>query len=230
MKAPVILIVDDEKNIRETVMRALETSAERIELAENADRALAILAEQEIDVMFLDLKLPDSNGLEVLRTVHLSQPDLIVIIMTAYGDVEAAVEAMRLGAMDFLRKPFSPDTLRNCLSAALAVKARSSDPADIAQLLESARESIRAGSMLAAEEQLRAALAADPKNAATYNLFGAVRELSGETLEAQMYYRVAGTINVRYQPARANLERIAQWPRSGEIDFGEGDAAHASHE
>jgi DNA-binding NtrC family response regulator len=230
MNAPVILIVDDEKNIRETIGRALETSARSIEYAATAESALAVLAEKEIDVVFLDLKLPDRDGLEVLRTAHLAHPDLIIIIMTAYGDVESAVEAMKFGAWDFLRKPFSPDALRQSLRAALAAKARSADPIDSAQHLDRARESILTGSIPVAEEELRAALATDPMSAAAYNLLGAIREIDGRTMDAQVFYRVASVIDIRYKPARANLDRIASWPRTGNIDFGTEGVGHASHD
>jgi DNA-binding NtrC family response regulator len=230
MNAPVILIVDDEKNIRGTVRRALESSAQRIEEAENADRAFAVLAEHPIDVVFLDLKLPDSNGLDVLRTVHATKPDIFIIVMTAFADTESAVEAMRYGAWDFLRKPFSPDVLRKSLASACTAKARSIDPIDLAQRLESARMSITAGALQAAEEQIRAALAADPMCAAAYNLLGVVREKHGLPIDAQIFYRVATIINIRYQPARSNLDRIGQWPRSGAIDLGEGDGIYASNE
>ncbi len=230
MDAPVILIVDDEKNIRETVRHALESSALRIEEAENADRAFAVLADRAIDVVFLDLKLPDRSGLDVLRTVHATKPDMFVIVMTAYADTESAVEAMRYGAWDFLRKPFSPDVLRKSVASAWAAKARSSDPIDLAQRLESARLSIITGALQAAEELVRAALAADPMSAAAYNLLGVIREKGGVPIDAQIFYRVATIINIRYQPARSNLDRIGQWPRSGAIDLGEGDGTHASHE
>ncbi|MFZ1730666.1 MAG: response regulator [Bacteroidota bacterium] len=230
MNAPVILIVDDEKNIRETIGRALETSAQRIEYAATAESALAVLAEKGIDVVFLDLKLPDRNGMEVLRTAHLAHPDLIIIIMTAYGDVESAVEAMKFGAWDFLRKPFSPDALRQSLRAALTAKAQRADPIDSAQHLDRARAFIRTVSLLAAEEELRAALANDPMNAEAYNLLGAIREIDGETMDAQVFYRIASVVDIQYLPARANLDRIASWPRTGAIDFGTEGADHVSHD
>jgi DNA-binding NtrC family response regulator len=230
MKAPVVLIVDDEKNIRETVASALEESSKRIEQAATAEHALALLAEQDFDVVFLDLKLPDRSGLEVLRTMHLAHPELFIIIMTAYGDIETAVEAMKNGAWDFLRKPFSPAALRRSLASALAARKRRSDPHDVAVHLERARASISTGALSAAEEELRAALAVDPMNAAAYNLLGAIRETDGETVDAQVFYRIATTIDIRYKPARANLDRISSWPLNGSIDFGTGGTDHASQE
>lgn len=230
MNAPAILIVDDERNIRETVASALEGSSHRIEQAATAERALALLAEQDFDVVFLDLKLPDRSGLEVLRTLQLSHPDVMVIVMTAYGDVETAVEAMRYGAMDFLRKPFSPTALRQSLNAAIAQRSRAVDRVDLDQRLRRARDSIVIGSLPSAEAELRAAIAMDPLNAAAYNLFGIIRELDGKMLDAQLCYRLATTIDRRYAPARANLDRIASWPQTGSIDFGTGEQRHASHD
>ncbi|MFA6234932.1 MAG: hypothetical protein WC824_12240, partial [Bacteroidota bacterium] len=90
--------------------------------------------------------------------------------------------------------------------------------------------SIRTGSLAAAEEELRATLAAEPMNAPAYNLLGAIRELGGQAMDAQVFYRIAAIIDVQYKPARANLDRIANWPRTGTIDFGTGVTDHASHE
>lgn len=229
MEAPVILIVDDEKNIRETVAQALAPAARRIVQAMDAQAALAALAEEDIDVLFLDLRLPDRSGMDVLRTVQLAHPDIVVIVMTAYGDVETAVEAMRFGAMDFLRKPFSPTVLRQSLAAAMATRARVADHMGLAHLLEGARESIRVRALPAAEEQLRAALATAPMNAAVFNLLGVVRELDNRSLDAQIFYRLATTVDMHYEPARANLDRLATWPHTGSIELGTGGSDNASH-
>ena len=113
MSNPNVLIVDDEKNIRLTLSSTLEAFNIASDTARSGKEALQKLAEKSFQLMLLDLKLPDMDGLEVLRLVTDKYPDLKVIIMTAYGSIEAAVEAMKTGALDFLQKPLEPNVVHN---------------------------------------------------------------------------------------------------------------------
>lgn len=101
-----ILIVDDEPNMRWVLGRALEQAGYVAHSAENGEAATGLLARVPIDLVLLDLKLRGEDGLAILRRLRERQPDLVVLILTAYGTVPTAVEAMQLGAADFLRKPF----------------------------------------------------------------------------------------------------------------------------
>ena len=113
MSTPNVLIVDDERNIRLTLSATLEAFSIASDTAGSGNQALQKLAEKSFQLMLLDLKLPDLDGLEVLRLVTDKYPDLKVIIMTAYGSIEAAVEAMKTGALDFLQKPLEPNVVHN---------------------------------------------------------------------------------------------------------------------
>lgn len=112
MKSDRVLLVDDERNIRLTLTRALEDMGLEVETAASGEEALARLRERRYGLMLLDLKLPGIDGLEVLRRMRAldSRPD--VVVFTAHGTIETAVDAMKYGATDFIRKPFSPAELR----------------------------------------------------------------------------------------------------------------------
>ncbi len=114
-----LLVVDDERLIRWSLEQTLEKLGYDVETAEDGARAVAAVREESPDLLLLDLKLPDTDGIQVLRQVKESHPDIQVIIMTAYADVATAVEAMRLGAYDYIAKPIDFDslgvTLRNAL-------------------------------------------------------------------------------------------------------------------
>ena len=107
-----ILIVDDEKNIRLTLSTSLETLGLETDSAEDGREALAKLRDKEFGVVLLDLRMPGLNGMDVLRQAIKSRPDIRVIILSAYGTIDLAVEAMKLGAVDFIPKPFAPEEIR----------------------------------------------------------------------------------------------------------------------
>ena len=115
---PVILVVDDEKNTREGLARALRGDYEVAE-AENGLRALEWLETQAADVVLSDLRMPGLDGMALLARLLARDPRPVVILLTAYGNIETAVEAMRRGAYDFLAKPVNLDRLELLLKRAL---------------------------------------------------------------------------------------------------------------
>ncbi|MEW5806835.1 MAG: response regulator, partial [Acidobacteriota bacterium] len=106
-----ILIVDDEKIIRMTLKERLQKEGYQVLEAEKGEQALSFLGEEGIDLILLDYRLPDLNGIEILKRVILSYPDTMTIMMTAYSSISNAVEAIKLGAHDYINKPFSHDDL-----------------------------------------------------------------------------------------------------------------------
>jgi DNA-binding response OmpR family regulator len=116
-----VLIVDDEENIRELTRLALETAGYEAGEAASGLEAFAIIGSDESwDAVLLDQKMPGMVGTDVLRRLKVMLPAARIIMMTAYASVELAIEAMKLGATDFVRKPMTPEILRNALTAALA--------------------------------------------------------------------------------------------------------------
>ena len=118
---PVVLVVDDERNTREGLGRALRGDYEVV-LAESAAAALEALERQPVDVMLSDVRMPGGDGLSLLRETRSRHPATICILLTAYGSVETAVEAMKLGAQDFLTKPVNLDQLDLVLARALRAR------------------------------------------------------------------------------------------------------------
>src|SRR5262249_4902399 len=107
-----VLVIDDERNIRTTLRVCLEGAATRVVDASTAQAAKMAVARQSFDLAFLDLRLGDSNGLTLIPALLASSPLIDIVVVTAYGTVENAVEAIQLGARDVLQKPFTPDQIR----------------------------------------------------------------------------------------------------------------------
>jgi len=107
-----ILIIDDEKNIREGLAESLNEKDYKVYQAKSSREALSYLNKNSFDIALTDLKMPETDGIEFLKIVKEKQPDIDVIIMTAYGTVETAVEALKKGAYDYLTKPIDIKNLR----------------------------------------------------------------------------------------------------------------------
>ncbi|RMF16040.1 MAG: sigma-54-dependent Fis family transcriptional regulator [Candidatus Dadabacteria bacterium] len=105
--APGILIVDDERSMRETLEIAFSDKPWSIATAASAEEAQRIVDRESIDVVLTDLRLPGVSGIDLLRLLRQADPDIQVILMTAFGEADTAVEAMKLGAYDYVQKPFN---------------------------------------------------------------------------------------------------------------------------
>ncbi len=106
-----VLVVDDQKNMRATTAMVLRQAGHVVEEAEDGAAAILRVQQEAYDVVLTDLRMPSVDGMEVLRGVQRSAPETQVIVMTAYGTIESAVEAIRRGAYDFLAKPFKENEL-----------------------------------------------------------------------------------------------------------------------
>jgi len=101
-----ILIVDDEKQFTEELSGFFQDSDYESFEANTADEGRKILKNNDIDLLILDVRLPGANGLDILKEVKIQYPDMEVIIISAHGDMDTVIKAMRLGAFDYMRKPF----------------------------------------------------------------------------------------------------------------------------
>jgi FixJ family two-component response regulator len=222
MEKKPILIVDDEKNIRLTMSRSLEPLGMPVRTAVNGEEALRQLREEQAGLVFLDLKMPGIDGMEVLRRIKEQWPTMRVIIVTAHGTIASAVEAMKLGAVDFLQKPFSPGEIRELATQVLEREAlQEESAADYRTLIALTKRHISDRKFDLARASARKAIAIDPGQPEIYNLLGALLDIQGDWLAAQKFYRAALDIDPTYKPAWANLDRTTSYRRvGGTIDLG----------
>jgi DNA-binding NtrC family response regulator len=116
---PFVLVIDDEESMRDSCSQIIVKTGCRVEAAEDGASGLEKVRGLKPDAILLDLKMPGMSGFEVLDQVQLIDPQIVTIVITGYATVDAAVEAMKKGAYDFLPKPFTPDELRLILARAL---------------------------------------------------------------------------------------------------------------
>ena len=114
-----VLVADDELNIREALADRLQALGCQVTTADDGTRALERIRQDEPDVVLLDLQMPQMDGMEVLRRLVAEGLDPTVVVITAYGSIERAVEAIKAGAYDFIPKPFEPDHIRAVVTKAL---------------------------------------------------------------------------------------------------------------
>ncbi len=118
-----ILVIDDEASLRQTLARILQRAGYEVTTAESGELALSLVANTAFDLVYMDLRMPGMAGLEVLKLIHASHPSLPVVLFTAQPDLKSAVEALRLGATDYLLKPLQPQVLIERTEAILARQA-----------------------------------------------------------------------------------------------------------
>jgi DNA-binding NtrC family response regulator len=116
-----VLIVEDEDKLRRVIQLHLSSAGFEVDTAASAEHALPLV--DQADVILTDLRLPGASGMQLMKEVQARGAEAAIVMMTAHGNVEAAVEAMKLGASDFLEKPFSLEHLTTILNKALAVRA-----------------------------------------------------------------------------------------------------------
>jgi DNA-binding response OmpR family regulator len=208
MKVSKILIVDDEKNIRMTISQALTDMDVETDTAINGEEALAKLKDKDFGLVLLDLRMPGMDGMEVLAKLRKERPDIRIVIITAHGTIDSAVDAMRLGAVDFIQKPFSPKEIRNMVSK--IIKRETLDIVkshDYESFIELAKGCVAERHFDAAAEHVKKAISIDSSRPEAFNFLGALYDVQGNKLEAQKNYRAALSLDPTYKPAQNNLSR-----------------------
>jgi CheY-like chemotaxis protein len=134
-----ILIVDDEPHIRTVMRMTLEGDYEVSDASSGEEALESMTSPSKWDLVLLDERMPGIDGLETLHQLRVRDPQAVVIMVTAYASIELAVQAMKLGATDFVRKPMSPETLRGAVKAALGKARHEWPPAPAAPAVEGPR-------------------------------------------------------------------------------------------
>ena len=137
-----LMVVDDEKGIREALVQVFEYDGHQVRAAEDGPDALLTAESFHPDVIFLDVKMPGMDGLDVLARLHTECPGALVVMISGHGTLETAIEATRAGAYDFLEKPLDTDRLLVTLGRALELKGLTDSIADLKSQVESRYEII----------------------------------------------------------------------------------------
>ncbi len=202
-----ILVVDDERNIRRNLSMVLETAGYQVEGASDGEEALAKCREQRYDIAFVDLQMPKMGGLELTRYLRGLSSKTAVVILTAYGSVSTAVEAMKLGAVDFLEKPFDPKIIR-LLTEEILLRQRLGARGSVEDLLHLADLARKRKDHIEARAYLKTAMLHDPGRPEPYYWLGYLCEAEGDSRQAVHYYYMACDVYHTYQPARDALTRL----------------------
>src|ERR1700674_2440281 len=117
-----VLIVDDEPNLRKILSAQLSRDGYDVLSAEDGEQGLALLREHHIDLVITDLKMPKVDGMQLLREALREDPELPIVMITAHGTIDTAVEALKTGAFDYLTKPFDKDEVRQIVAKALKTR------------------------------------------------------------------------------------------------------------
>jgi len=121
-----ILVMDDEPSVSKGLQMILNEAGYDVDVALNGGSALDTFNQQDIDLLIADLRLPDMDGMEVIRQVKERRPDTGIVVITGYSSVNSAQEAIKLGASDYLSKPFSDDEIKKAVGSALQAKPEAS--------------------------------------------------------------------------------------------------------
>jgi DNA-binding NtrC family response regulator len=236
---PHVLIVDDEPNVRLMFRTALQSADYSLSVAAEGESALRALERTPTDLVLLDLHMPGMDGMEVLRRLRESGNDVPVVIVTAHGSVPNAVAAMKLGAIDFLAKPLSPDALRQVVAEVLrrhsagrgsAGVRREPEPItaewQFTSNLTRAKRALNRRAFDEAEVFLKQAVALKDGSPEAHNLMGVLHELRNEHDASYRSYRAALKADRQYEPAKHNMQRYYERFTFGRsevpVDTGEG--------
>ncbi len=225
-----ILIIDDEAEMRKVLKDALKTGNYLIDTADDSRTGLKKVEEQEYDLILLDLKLPGIEGIEMLEKIREENIMTPVLIITGYGSIESNVKAMKLGAVDYLRKPCEPGEIKEQVTEILARKdIEDFDETDYITLIQKAQEAIKERKFDLAHSFLKRSIIMAEDHAEPFNLLGVIAEMTGDKEKAMKMYRASLDIDPAYEPAQDNIERASQFnDRSEEANLGDDDSSKNS--
>jgi DNA-binding NtrC family response regulator len=205
-----VIVVDDERNMRNNLGMVLETEGYKVDTVSNGDDAVLRVKEGRYDIAFVDIQMPKMDGLQLLRYLRGLRPGMPVVMSTAYGTVSRAIEAMKLGAVEFVEKPFDPKSIRLLCQEILERQkiGASVSTENLLYLAELARER---KAYVEARVYLKTAMMRDVMRPQPYYQLGQISELEGDKRKAMQYYSLALDASadysrpVRHRRLRASL-------------------------
>lgn len=202
-----VLVADDTKNIRLLLKTCLEIEGYDVTLASDGNQALELIKGNSFDLAFIDIKMPEITGTEVLRRIREYGNTMPVIIMTAYGTIKNAIECTRLGAVSYLQKPFTADKVKTVLAE--LIKNDSNDnlstdnsnenkPLDTdildTAVLDKAEAFIKANDFIQALDLLKSSTITLLENERTYLLLSKACEGIGNKENSEKFYKIYATL------------------------------------
>ncbi|WML36423.1 response regulator [Clostridium sp. OS1-26] len=188
-----VLVVDDTKNIRMLLTTCLEIEGYEIITATNGYEALELIQNTDIDIIFLDIKMPELSGTEVLRKIRSIGINTPVIIMTAFATVKNAIDCTRLGAVVYLQKPFTTEKIKSTLK-----QVENLDENNIENIIVSAQKLISNGELDGAIRLLQKSISINPQCGEAYYLMGDIYRIKGDSEKSRQFFDVAKIFN--YKP------------------------------
>jgi DNA-binding NtrC family response regulator len=216
-----VLIVDDEKNIRLTLKTALSKAGYEVETAVNGEDGLSKLQKEGFPVILLDMKMPGMDGIQFLKEITNADLETKVIMITGYGSVETAVETLKLGAVDYLRKPFKPEEIIGIVEDVFEryeVENSEKEVESFEEYIMLAKNAINKRDFSRAKEMLQKATSLDSEKPEPFNLLGIIYEMQHKQGEAMKMYRAALALEPGYKPANDNIERAGESMGSIDLD------------
>jgi DNA-binding NtrC family response regulator len=204
-----MLVADDERNIRKNLGMVLEAAGYVVEEARDGEEALDVCKRSHPDIAFVDLHMPKMEGLEVLAHIRVLSPKTAVVIITAYGSAANAVDAMKLGAVDFVEKPFDPKII-GILAEEILLRQRLGPSHTFDELMHLADLARERKAPIEARAYLKAAMSRAFDRPEPYYWLGFLCESEGDPKRAVQYYYMALSASRSFEPAVAALKRLGR--------------------
>lgn len=190
-----VLVVDDTKNIRILLSTCLELEGYRVLTASNGKEALELFEKEKLDLAFLDIKMPELSGTEVLKRIRDQGIETPVIIITAFATVKNAIECTRMGAVAYLQKPFTADKILHVLEELKLKEQQEKEQLEHENLEAQVKKLVEERAFNKAVDLLKKAVCADPSKGETYKLLGDVYSIMGNEEMANKFHDAAKLFN-----------------------------------
>ena len=182
-----VLIIDDTKNIRILLQKVLQLEGFEAETASDGREGLDMIRRGDYSLIFMDIKLPEISGTEILRTIRAEGNNTPTIIMTAYATIKNAVDCIQLGAITYIQKPFTAERILNTMKQFNIFPGNDADPEGSAEVWKRIEEDYRDKNYQSTLKSLALLLAQDPTNARIYLYLARCHEALGNTEEAEKF-------------------------------------------
>lgn len=202
-----ILVVDDEKNIRLTVQHSLVAADYEVDTASNGLEGLQKFRSGHYDLILMDLRMPQINGIEMLREIRERDQETAAVVITAYLTIDTLLEAFSLGVSDYIRKPFSPNDVRETVRRVLSRERLDLEHPTVEDTgsLEIARKALAKHDIHQAMTLARQAIEVNSNNPDAHAFLGILQHLNGDTASAEQSFREALLLDPQHQLSRDYL-------------------------